>query len=310
MDIALKQRLVGASVLVALAVVVIPMLLGGRPEDKVDTRRIEVPEQPAGTKFETRRYPIGDTVQPVQTEPAPAISLPEPEAAQAAEETVSEQAGAQTHAGDTASQAGSSPAPGEADETVEEHVARPGIAVQEPGALDTSAAGGRYLVQIASFLSKNRADAIGGQLSKAGYTLQSDTVTAEAGTLYRVRVGPFATERDAERAVGAIKTQLGDVKPRIVDLEPGQSAPVTQPSDPMVRWVVQVAVLSNTAKADELVAQLKLEGLEAYRETLERNGSKMYRVRVGPFIEREAAIRVDQLIEQRLSIDALVMSAD
>ena len=33
MDIALKQRLVGASVLIALAIVVLPMLLGGRPED-------------------------------------------------------------------------------------------------------------------------------------------------------------------------------------------------------------------------------------------------------------------------------------
>ena len=32
MDIALKQRLVGASVLIALAVVVVPMLLGGRPD--------------------------------------------------------------------------------------------------------------------------------------------------------------------------------------------------------------------------------------------------------------------------------------
>jgi cell division septation protein DedD len=36
----------------------------------------------------------------------------------------------------------------------------------------------------------------------------------------------------------------------------------------------------------------------------------MHRVRVGPFIEREAAIRVDELIGQRLSIDAMVMSAD
>jgi cell division septation protein DedD len=78
----------------------------------------------------------------------------------------------------------------------------------------------------------------------------------------------------------------------------------------MVRWVVQVAVLSSAGKADELVAQLKLEGLEAYRETIERNGSQMHRVRVGPFIEREAAIRVDELIGQRLSIDAMVMSAD
>ena len=78
----------------------------------------------------------------------------------------------------------------------------------------------------------------------------------------------------------------------------------------MVRWVVQVAVLSNQGKADDLVARLKLEGLAAYRETIERGGKSMYRVRVGPFIEREEAVRVDQLIGQRHSIDGLVMSAD
>ncbi len=308
MDIALKQRLVGASVLVALAVVVIPMLLGGRPEDPADTRRIEVPEPPSGTKFETRRYPVGETVQPAATEPAPVINLPEPE--QVSEETLTEQADAQTLADDPPSQADVSPAAGETDESIVKEVAGPGITTREPGPVDAPAASGRYLVQVASFLSKNRAEAIGGQLIEAGYALQSDTVTADAGTLYRVRVGPFATENEAYSAVAAIKSELGDVKPRIVDLEPSQSAPVTQPSDPMVRWVVQVAVLSSAGKADELVAQLKLEGLEAYRETIERNGSQMHRVRVGPFIEREAAIRVDELIGQRLSIDAMVMSAD
>jgi len=60
MDKALKQRLVGASVLIALAVVVLPMLLGGRPEGGTqETQKIEIPPQPPELSFETRRYPIG-----------------------------------------------------------------------------------------------------------------------------------------------------------------------------------------------------------------------------------------------------------
>ena len=59
MDKALKQRLVGASVLVALAVIVLPMLLGGRPDGVSEVRKIELPPQPAELDFETRRYPIG-----------------------------------------------------------------------------------------------------------------------------------------------------------------------------------------------------------------------------------------------------------
>ena len=61
MDKALKQRMVGASVLIALAVIVLPMLLGGRPEgENQQTRKIELPAQPPELSFETRRYPIGE----------------------------------------------------------------------------------------------------------------------------------------------------------------------------------------------------------------------------------------------------------
>ena len=61
MDKALKQRMVGASVLIALAVIILPMLLGGRPEgESQQTRRIELPAQPPELSFETRRYPIGE----------------------------------------------------------------------------------------------------------------------------------------------------------------------------------------------------------------------------------------------------------
>ena len=47
MDKALKQRLVGATVLIILAVIVLPMLLSGRSETlKQETRQIEMPDQP------------------------------------------------------------------------------------------------------------------------------------------------------------------------------------------------------------------------------------------------------------------------
>ena len=86
MDIALKQRLVGASVLIALAVVVLPMLLGGRPESDVqETQTIELPPQPSELDFQTRRYPIGETPSVPQnaSEQAPsgaaAATLPQPQ---------------------------------------------------------------------------------------------------------------------------------------------------------------------------------------------------------------------------------------
>ena len=58
MDPALKQRLVGAAVLVALAVIFLPMLVQGpAPDSGVADVPLDVPDAPAGG-FETRELPL------------------------------------------------------------------------------------------------------------------------------------------------------------------------------------------------------------------------------------------------------------
>ena len=66
MDQALKQRLVGATVLIILAVILLPMLLSGQPELQNESRRIELPDKPPELSIDTRRFPIGqqDSAQP------------------------------------------------------------------------------------------------------------------------------------------------------------------------------------------------------------------------------------------------------
>lgn len=324
MDIALKQRLIGASVLIALAIVVLPMLLGGRPDDGVgESRTIEVPEQPAELDFETRRYPIGDSRRtvnqppaeepitlPAPARPAPVVESPTPD--QAMEPTIDNPPLEQDE-GPVSEVAGElqQEQPGGTEDL-------PGVEQEEPVTVLTpepppSAAPrgeGRYIVQVASFGSVDNAKRLTGQLQELGYSVSADTVKSDVGTLHRVRVGPYASEADADRAVASLKTQVQDVTPRVMDMQPEKAAPVTKPSDPLVRWVVQVGSFSSTPNADNLVARLKLEGLSAYKEAISSGGSTIYRVRVGPFIERDEAIRVDKQINDRLSIDGVVMSAD
>ena len=69
MDKALKQRLVGAIVLIIFAVIVLPMLLSGRSDTlKQESREIEVPPRPDELSLETRRFPVG-----VPNRPEPAV---------------------------------------------------------------------------------------------------------------------------------------------------------------------------------------------------------------------------------------------
>lgn len=329
MDIALKQRLVGASVLIALAVVVLPMLLGGRPErGEQPAQKIELPPQPSQLDFQTRRYPVGDAPalpadggqdapsgplpgqspgqtmggvahvelpprdfqDALQDEPAPDQVETEPSAAAAAAEAALPQA--------EAAAAGTEQAP----------APEPDLLPSQP--LPATVGSGRYVVQVASFGSIGNAHRLSETLRGHGHDVLADTVTSDAGTMHRVRVGPYDSAAKAGEAADRVRKQVPDVKPRIVDLRPEATAQVTTPGDPLVRWVVQVGSFSAPANAETLVERLRAEGLSAYTESVSTSGATVYRVRVGPYLERDEALNADRLVNERLSLDGVVMSAD
>jgi DedD protein len=180
----------------------------------------------------------------------------------------------------------------------------------QPAPLPRRSRPSRYIVQVASFGSLDNAKRLAETLRGYGYGVLSDTVSSDVGTMHRVRVGPYGTEAEANNAVATLRNQIADVKPRIMDLRPDQAAQVTTPSDPLVRWVAQVGSFSSSDNADKLVERLRSEGLSAYRETVTSAGSVIYRVRAGPYVDRDEAIRVNGLVKERLSLEGVVMSAD
>jgi DedD protein len=193
------------------------------------------------------------------------------------------------------------------DALQDDQAAVPASALASPPA---PAGSGRYVVQVASFGSVANAERVSKTLAGHGYGVLADTVQSDVGTLHRVRIGPYASEAEAKAAAARVSEQVPDVEPRVVDLQPEAAAQVTTPSDFLVRWVVQVGSFAASDNADKLVERLRGEGLSAYREAVSTTGSTIYRVRVGPFLERSEAIRVDGLIGERLSLDGVVMSAD
>jgi DedD protein len=329
MDKALKQRLVGASVLIALAVIVLPMLLGGRPEAGApETQKIELPPQPPELNFETRRYPIGEqslngqnTAR--QDEPDRVITqLPAPRKPVAAPaSTGAGEAPAQMEAG-TEDPAAAEAGPGsvttlelgqrseQSVTPVPEEMPVAGVAGTVPTVPDAGQENGRYIVQVASFGAVENANKLSAVLTDSGYAVSTDRVKSDVGTLHRVRVGPYAAEAQANQVAQTLESTLSGVKPRVMDLQPEQSAQVTAPADPLVRWVVQVGSFSSAANAEQLVAALRLDGLSAYQETVTSSGSKIFRVRVGPYLQREEAIRTERRVREERSLNGVVMSAD
>ena len=71
MDPALKQRLLGAAVLIALAIIFVPMFLSNSPQKQdATTLNLDIPPAP-DHKFETRTLPVAGPSAPVANTTAP-----------------------------------------------------------------------------------------------------------------------------------------------------------------------------------------------------------------------------------------------
>lgn len=323
MDKALKQRLVGASVLIALAVIVLPMLLSGRPENaSQQSQKIELPPRPDELTFETRRFPVteppansqpvqekdsgpaGKTLAPASVSPGEgnerkASELPADKTRQASQDQP-ERAAVQS------AQEGTSPRNPAAN-------GLPAInssgAASEPTGQDKQKIG-RYVVQVASLGSAKNASQLMASLQNKGLPVLLDAVESDAGKLNRIRVGPYENETEANQVSARIAKELTGVNPRVVDLQPDQSSDAANPADSLERWVVQVGSFADSSNAKRIVSELKAKGMSAYSETVTSSSSTIFRVRVGPFLEREEAMRAKQQLSKQLSIDGVVMSAD
>jgi len=89
MDTPLKQRLIGAVVLIALAVIFLPMLVKGpAPDSGVSDVPLDVPAAPGG-QYETRELPLVAPGQPSESGALgmPVATAPNPDAAAPAEDT-------------------------------------------------------------------------------------------------------------------------------------------------------------------------------------------------------------------------------
>ncbi|WP_115584747.1 SPOR domain-containing protein [Xanthomonas arboricola] len=190
MDTALKQRLIGAIVLVALAVIFLPMLVKGpAPSSGVADVPLEAPAAPGNGEFETRELPL------VTPGNAPA-------------------GGALGMAGAPSAPAAVQDNPDAAD------LVNPSSA---PSAPDVAA--GNYAGNFGAYATSADADAVIARLKQAQLPGFSEKTQINGRPAWRVRVGPYADQAQAESArLQAVKVR-GDVNAQVVTLDANAAAP-------------------------------------------------------------------------------------
>jgi cell division septation protein DedD len=332
MDTALKQRLIGAVVLVALAVIFLPMLIKGpAPDSGVSDVPLEVPAAPGG-QYETRELPL---VTPGNAPAGGVVGMDEKPAAASAS----------------------------ASEAVPLGTAPPAAA----GAmLPASTAGGDYAVNFGAYATPADADAVISRLKQSSLPAFREPTTINGKTAYRVRIGPYAERADAEAVRLQAAQVRSDVKAQVVTLDaapaaasastsvplaatappvttqalpespkPAQNPPAAapkpvatapkpaavapKPAEPVAKpaetpkpaasnvgFAVQLGAFSSAADANALRDKLRAGGFSAFVEQVKTDKGTLSRVRVGPVASRADADRLKAQVAAKVGINGMV----
>ena len=99
-------------------------------------------------------------------------------------------------------------------------------------------------------------------------------------------------------------------KSTLETLETRTEAPVIDPRDAAGHakaWVLQVATMSSRQGASNLVEALRKKGYTAFSRPLERNDQTLWRVQIGPKLERAALARMKPKIDDALGVNSVLI---
>ena len=178
-----RHRLIGAAVLVLVAVVGFPMVFDTSPRPIAADVPIVIPAQPALAPL-TPAAPVAAAPaaptepQVAKVEPAPATPAP-----------------VKTP----------TPAP-EAPAKLSPPAAPPAAKTAAPAAASAPATGERFVVQVGAYADQARAREVRLKIERAGLKTYTQVAKTSEGSRIRVRLGPFNTRAEADKVAQKIKS--------------------------------------------------------------------------------------------------------
>ena len=327
MDSQLRTRLIGAAVLIGLAVIFLPMVL-----DK-DNREAPIPNEeisldiPAPGSdvdgFQTRTLPINEQAPLVEidaTAPDPIANVDtsraRPTVARLASETdpQTEPTGSQ---GSIQRDAPLPPAPVAAPVAAPTPAATPAVPKPVTPKPVTPAApaasGGRFGVNFGSYGARANAEKLITQLAAVKVKASVEPVVVGNKSLFRVVSRGYPSRSAAEAARLAATTSIDGLNASVLQGEIASNAsanqvlPATAIAPALQGFAVQVGVYGDKTKADELIAQLKAKGFAAFAERVITPSGSTLRVRVGPILKRADADKIKADIKAKLGLGDIIV---
>jgi len=334
-DTSLKQRLIGAIVLVALAVIFLPMLVTGPARNSTaDSVPLEVPGAPANAQFETRELPLA---APAGGDSGLRGAAPLQEPAANAAATVD--TGPAVAAGNFAVSFGAYASKADADAVIA-HLK----GAQLPGFSEAATINGKqaWRVRVGPFVDRAQAESARLQAVKIRSDVRAEVVTldanvdgaaataqAPAATTTPLGGNPVQTQalpETAPPAAAAAPAPKPEPKPtatlapdtKAVAAKPATPAPVAKPEvKPEVKapaapaasgvgFAVQLGAFGQAADANALRDKARAAGFSAFVDQVRTDKGVLSRVRVGPVANRAEADQLKAQVAARVGVAGMV----
>ncbi|MGF6418545.1 cell division septation protein DedD [Stenotrophomonas sp. AN71] len=340
MDTPLKQRLIGAIVLVALAVIFLPMLVKGpAPDSGVASVPIAAPNAPADGQFETRELPLvapagGATgLQTGQAKPLQEAATP------ATPPTVDTSPA--VAAGNYAVTFGAYGSKADADAVIaylkSSHL---------PGFAETTTINGRqaWRVRVGPYADRAQAEAARLQAVKVRADVKAEVITLDAAAGNTAPVAATPATPSVSTPSAATTPSAGANPVRSESLPPSTptanttptakpapkpeapkpeakpepkpdttaSKPATAPATPAapaaggVGFAVQLGAFGQATDADALRDKVRAAGFSAFVEQVRTEKGTLHRVRVGPVANRADAEQLKAQVAAKVGVAGMV----
>ena len=330
MDSGLKKRLLGAAVLIALAVIFVPMLLPNHSDSGQQSVSVKIPPEPSG-EMQTRILEVGPDSAAAGSSTAAAVHDPDrvatldlgknPAALQAAAAPSIEATNAPAASAAVAVAPVTAPAAGAPPQVPAPTGSAPAVAkapaasAKEPAAPPKTepvagGAGAVYTVNLGIYADHASANKLVASAKQHGFTALATPEIFQGRQVLRVRVGPFASRARAEAA----RLKLKDFERVSMTLDasvvnqsgdaPSSAIPTGQPG----AWAVQLAAFGTEDAANKLRDRLRGQGFDGYVDSMNTAKGKLWRVRAGPYASRDTAATTRDQIAQKLKIKGDVVT--
>ena len=217
MDQSLKERLIGAAVLVLLGVWLIPWLLDGRQEQAVpgsstSALRLPAPDGPLPVRSQTlaldapREDPFVAEAPRADSAPATPAAAPDASAVAASNAPPSTppspaSASERSVPAPSAAKPTGAPVAGQRVATAPAKPAEPAPAHAAPPKADAS---GGWAVQLGVFSAEDNARRLAQKVNVYGYKPAVASYKSNGRAMYRVRLGPYSSRAEADATASAL----------------------------------------------------------------------------------------------------------